>query len=114
MLVTIYILTTICIYNVAEDCWAKTLARLLQAAFNLQDENNPYTVFMPEDLVAHLKSKEKSKKVSTLELKNVKSALAHIKSKGILTGGGRNKVFVLSCNYAIYLIINLIRRRVRF
>ncbi|VVA89856.1 unnamed protein product [Arabis nemorensis] len=48
---------------------------------------------MRDDLVQHLKPEEVNKKVATLELSNLKKAVARIKSDGLLTvkSSGSNK-----------------------
>ncbi|KAG7652950.1 Peptidase C1A papain C-terminal [Arabidopsis suecica] len=69
-----------------EICWALALARLLQAVYNVNlEDKKSYLEFMHEDLLQHLKPKEVTSKVASLELKNIKKAVAHIRVDGLLT-----------------------------
>ncbi|CAN8317517.1 unnamed protein product [Cochlearia groenlandica] len=68
------------------DCWSVALSRLLQAVYNMNlRDSKSFLEFMHKDLVHHLKKAELDKKVPSFSLSNIKKALSHIESEGILT-----------------------------
>ncbi|CAE5956452.1 unnamed protein product [Arabidopsis arenosa] len=69
-----------------EICWAIALIRLLQAIYNItQDNITNGKSFLHDDLVVHLKTKKNpGKRPASLKLQNLKDAIKHIAVNGLL------------------------------